>query len=78
MASKVSRRRFLASAATGTAAGVAATVVASTQGAETPPLPLPDAADQGLRGRDGPGGVLHARIDDHFRLFGSGGRGQDC
>jgi uncharacterized metal-binding protein len=43
MASKVSRRRFLASAATGTAAGVAATVVASTQGAETPPLPLPDA-----------------------------------
>ena len=43
MASKVSRRGFLATAATGTAAGVAATVVASAQGAEAPPLPLPDA-----------------------------------
>jgi len=43
MASKVNRRRFLASAATGTAAGVAATVVASAQGPEVPPLPLPDA-----------------------------------
>jgi uncharacterized metal-binding protein len=41
MASKVSRRRFLAGAATGTAVGVAATV-ASAQLAESPPLPLPD------------------------------------
>lgn len=47
MTSKVSRRRFLASAATGTAAGVAATVAASGQGAEVPPLPLPDADTKG-------------------------------
>jgi uncharacterized metal-binding protein len=47
MVSKVSRRRFLADAATGTAAGVAATVAASAQGAETPPLPLPDAETKG-------------------------------
>ena len=43
MASRVNRRRFLASAATGTALGVAATVAASAQRAEDPPLPLPDA-----------------------------------
>ena len=47
MASKVNRRRFLASAATGTAVGVAATVAASAQGAESPPLPLPDAETKG-------------------------------
>ena len=47
MASKVSRRRFLASAATGTAAGMAATVAASGQGAEAPSLPLPDAESKG-------------------------------
>jgi len=47
MASKVSRRRFLANAATGTAVGVAATVAASADGSETPPLPLPDAETKG-------------------------------
>ena len=43
MDSKVNRRRFLASAAAGTAAGAAATIAASAQGAESPPLPVPDA-----------------------------------
>ena len=47
MASKVNRRRFLASAATGTALGVATTVAASAQRAEDPPLPLPDAETKG-------------------------------
>ena len=47
MASKVNRRRFLASAATGTAVGLAATVAASAQRAESPPLPLPDADTKG-------------------------------
>lgn len=47
MASKVNRRRFLANAATGTAAGVAATIVATAQGAEAPALPLPDAETKG-------------------------------
>lgn len=42
MASQVSRRRFLASAATGTAVGAAATVV-SAYGADNPLPPLPDA-----------------------------------
>ena len=47
MASKVNRRRFLASAATGTAVGLAATVAASAQRTESPPLPLPDADTKG-------------------------------
>lgn len=42
MASKVSRRRFLVSAATGAAAGVAVTVTASAQGPQQDPIPLPD------------------------------------
>jgi uncharacterized metal-binding protein len=54
MASKVSRRRFLASAATGTAVGVAATVAASADGSETPPLPLPDAETKGSVDGTGP------------------------
>ena len=45
MASKVNRRRFLASAAAGTAVGV---VAASAHGAESPPLPVPDAETKGL------------------------------
>ena len=53
MASKVNRRRFLASAATGTAVGAAATVAASAHGAESPPLPLPDAQTE--RSADGTG-----------------------
>lgn len=43
MASKLSRRRFLARAATGTAVGTAATVVASAYAADNPLPPLPDA-----------------------------------
>ena len=42
MASKVSRRRFLASAATGAAAGVAVTVAGSAQDPQQDPIPLPD------------------------------------
>ena len=47
MASQVSRRGFLASAATGTAAGVAAAVTTSAQGSDPPPLPVPDADTKG-------------------------------
>ena len=46
MASKVNRRRFLKSAATGIAAGAAATAAGSALAAENPPLapiPVPDA-----------------------------------
>ena len=43
MDSKVSRRRFLAKAASGTAIGAAATAAVSAHGAESPLLPLPDA-----------------------------------
>lgn len=42
MASKVSRRRFLASAATGAAAGMAVTVSGSAQDSRQDPIPLPD------------------------------------
>ena len=42
MSSKVSRRRFLASAATGAAAGVAVTVTGSAQDPQQAPIPLPD------------------------------------
>lgn len=55
MASKVSRRRFLASAATGTAAGVAATVAASGHASDAPPLPLPDSDTKGSVDGTGPG-----------------------
>ena len=41
MASKVNRRRFLTSAAVGTAAGAAATVAVSAQGGESPPRYVP-------------------------------------
>ena len=47
MASQVSRRRFLASAATGTAVGVASAVAASAQESDPPPLPVPDAETKG-------------------------------
>ncbi len=43
MASKVNRRRFLASAAAGTAAGTAVAAAVSAQGAESAPPPVPDA-----------------------------------
>lgn len=43
MASKVNRRRFLTTAAAGTAAGAAATVARSARSAEAPSLPVPDA-----------------------------------
>ena len=43
MSSKVNRRRFLTSAAAGTAAGAAATVAVSAQPSGNPPLPVPDA-----------------------------------
>jgi uncharacterized metal-binding protein len=43
MASKVSRRRFLKSAATGVAAGAAANVAAPALAGENPPIPVPDA-----------------------------------
>ena len=51
MASKVNRRRFLASAATGATVGAAA---ASAHGAESPPLPVPDAATKGSADGTGP------------------------
>ena len=51
MASKVNRRRFLASAATGTAVG---TVAVSALGAESPPLPVPDAETKGSADGTGP------------------------
>jgi uncharacterized metal-binding protein len=43
MASKVNRRRFLKSAATGIAAGAAVQVAGSALAAENPPIPVPDA-----------------------------------
>ena len=43
MSSKLNRRRFLTSAAAGTAAGAAATVAVSAQPGGSPPLPLPDS-----------------------------------
>jgi len=51
MASKVNRRRFLATAATGAAVGVAA----SASGAETPSIPLPDANTKSSVDGAGPG-----------------------
>jgi len=54
MASKVNRRRFLTSAAAGTAAGAAATVAVSTHGAESPPLPVPDAETKASADGTGP------------------------
>jgi len=54
MASKVNRRRFLASAAAGTAVGAAATVAVSAQGAESPPLPVPDAQTKASADGTGP------------------------
>lgn len=51
MAAKVNRRRFLASAATGTAVGV---VAGSAHGAESPPLPVPDAQTKGSADGTGP------------------------
>ena len=54
MASKVNRRKFLASAAAGTAAGAAATVAVSTHGAESPPLPVPDAETKASADGTGP------------------------
>ncbi len=57
MASKVNRRRFLASAAAGTAAGAAATVATAAQGGESPPLPLPDAQTKAPAEGSGPEAV---------------------
>ena len=57
MTSKVNRRRFLASAAAGTAAGAAATVTVSAQGGESPPLPLPDAQTKAPADGSGPQAV---------------------
>jgi len=54
MASKVNRRRFLASAAAGTAAGAAATVSISAHGAEGPPIPVPDADTKSFADGAGP------------------------
>ena len=54
MASKVNRRRFLASAATGTTVGAAAAIAASAHGAEGPPLPVPDAETKGSADGTGP------------------------
>ena len=54
MASKVNRRRFLTSAAAGTAVGAAATVAVSAQGAESPPLPVPDAETKASADGTGP------------------------
>ena len=54
MASRVNRRRFLASAAVGTAAGAAATVAVSAHGAQSPPLPVPDAATKAAADGTGP------------------------
>ena len=51
MASRVNRRKFLASAATGTAVGAAA---ASARGAESPPLPVPDAQTKASADGTGP------------------------
>ena len=52
--SKVNRRRFLASAAAGTAVGAAATVAVSAHGAESPPLPVPDAQTKATADGTGP------------------------
>jgi uncharacterized metal-binding protein len=54
MASKMDRRRFLASAAVGTAAGAAASVAASAHGAKSPPLPVPDAETKSTPDGSGP------------------------
>jgi len=54
MESKVNRRRFLASAAAGTAVGAAATVAVSAHGAESPPLPVPDAQTKATADGTGP------------------------
>lgn len=54
MASKVNRRRFLASAATGSAVGVAASV-ALAEAFEAPPIPLPDAETKRSVDGTGPG-----------------------
>ena len=55
MALRLSRRRFLTRAATGTAAGMAAAVGTSACVAETPPLPLPDADTKSSVDGTGPG-----------------------
>jgi len=54
MASKVNRRRFLASASAGTAVGAAAAVAVSAHGAESPPLPVPDAETKSSAEGTGP------------------------
>lgn len=54
MASKVDRRRFLKSAATGIAAGAAAQAAGSALAAENQPIPVPDAQTKPLATGTGP------------------------
>lgn len=54
MTSKVNRRRFLTSTAAGAAVGAAATVSVSADGAESPPLPVPDAETKASADGTGP------------------------
>ena len=54
MASKVNRRRFLTSAAAGTAVGAATTVTVAAHGDEDPPLPVPDAETKASADGTGP------------------------
>ncbi len=54
MASKVDRRRFLKSAATGVAAGAVAQAAGSALAAENPPLPVPDAQTKPATAGAGP------------------------
>ena len=78
MSSKVNRRRFLKSAATGIAAGAAATAAGSALAAENPLIPVPDAQTKPAAAGTGTQPVCcGAAAQADFRLFRVGRRGQD-